>query len=126
MNVVDSSGWIEYFTNAPGAEFFAPAVENVHELLVPRICLAEVARYFYRERGIREALHALAQMEEGRIIEMDILIMTRAARLAKDYRLPLADSLVLATARACEAVVWTQDSDFEGIAGVRYTPKIKK
>lgn len=86
MNVVDSSGWIEYFTNAPGAEFFAPAVENVHELLVPRICMAEVARYFYRERGIREALHCLAQMEEGRIIEMDYLVMTRAARLAKDYR----------------------------------------
>jgi toxin FitB len=126
VNVVDSSGWIEYFADAPGAGFFAPVLENVDELLVPRICMAEVARYFHREKGIRHALQVLAQMEEGRVIEMNVLIMTRAARLAKDYRLPLADSLVLATARAYEAVVWTQDSDFEGLSGVRYTPKIKK
>jgi len=126
VNVVDSSGWIEYFANAPGADFFAPVLENVDELLVPRICMAEVARYFHREKGIRQALHALAQMEEGRIVEMNVLIMTRAARLAKDYKLPLADSLVLATGRAYEAVVWTQDSDFEGLDGVMYTPKKKK
>jgi predicted nucleic acid-binding protein len=125
VNVVNSSGWIEYFANAPGADFFAPVLENVNELLVPQICMAEVARYFHREQGIRQALHALAQMEEGRVIRMNVLIMTRASRLAKDYRLPLADSLVLATARAYEAVVWTQDSDFKGIEGVMYTPKVK-
>lgn len=125
MNVVDSSGWIEYFANEPGAEFFAPALENIGELLVPRICLVEVARFFYREKGLRPALLALSQMEEGKVIEIDTPLMVSAAQLAKDHRLPLADSLVLATARAHGAVVWTQDSDFEGLEGVRYTPKIK-
>ena len=125
MNVVDSSGWIEYFADAPGAEFFAPALEDVRELLVPRICLVEVSRFLYRERGLQSALLALAQMEEGRVVEIDTPVRLSAARLAKDHRLPLADSLILATARLHGAVVWTQDADFEGLEEVRYTSKIK-
>jgi toxin FitB len=126
VNLVDSSGWIEVIAGAPGADFFAPVLGVFEELLVPRICMVEVARYFYRERGEHEALQAMAQMRQGKIVEINDDILMGAAQLGKEHRLPLADSLVLATARVYGAMVWTQDSDFEGIEGVRYTPKIKK
>ena len=126
MNLVDSSGWIEVLADAPGADFFVSVLGSFEELLVPRICMVEVARYFYRERGEHEALQAMAQMRQGTVVDIDDPILMGAAQLGKEHRLPLADSLVLATARAYEAVVWTQDSDFEGLEGVRYTPKIKK
>lgn len=125
MNLVDSSGWIEVLADAPGAGFFVPVLDSIEELLVPRICMVEVARYLYRERGEHEALQAMAQMRQGKVVGIDDRVLMGAARLGKEHRLPLADSLVLATAHAYGAMVWTQDSDFEGIEGVRYTPKIK-
>jgi predicted nucleic acid-binding protein len=87
--------------------------------------MVEVARYLYRERGEHEAIQAIAQMRQGNVVDIDVPIVMSAARLGKEHRLPLADSLVLATARLYDAVVWTQDSDFEGLEGVRYTPKKK-
>jgi toxin FitB len=125
MNLVDSSGWIEVLADAPGAGFFVPVLGSLEDLLVPRICMVEVARYLYRERGEDEALQALAQMRQGNVVDIEFPILMSAARLGKEHRLPLADSLVLATARLYDAVVWTQDSDFEGLEGVRYTPKKK-
>jgi len=125
VNLVDSSGWIEVLADAPGADFFVPVLGAIEELIVPRICMVEVARYLYRERGEHEALQAMAQMRQGNVVDIDIPIVMRAARLGKEHQLPLADSLVLATARLYDAVVWTQDSDFEGLDGVRYTPKKK-
>lgn len=85
--------------------------------------MVEVARFLYREQGLRPALLALTQMEEGQVVPIDVPIMMTAARLGKEHRLPLADSLILATARAFDAVVWTQDEDFKGLDGVEYTPK---
>jgi predicted nucleic acid-binding protein len=125
VNLVDSSGWIEVLADAPGADFFVPVLGSLDELLVPRICMVEVVRYLYRERGEHEALQAMAQMRQGNVVDIDVPIVMSAARLGKAHRLPLADSLVLATARLYDAVVWTQDSDFEGLEGVRYTPKKK-
>ncbi len=85
--------------------------------------MVEVARFLYREQGLRPALRALSQMEEGQVVPIDVPIMVSAARLGKEHRLPLADSLILATARAFDAVVWTQDEDFKGLVGVEYIPK---
>lgn len=123
MNVVDSSGWLEYMADAPGADFFAPAIEDTENLLVPRICMLEVARVVYRQRGESAAIQALALMRQGRITGLSTDLMLGAARYGLEHRLPLADSVVLATARAYGAVVWTQDSDFEGLENVMYTPK---
>lgn len=125
MNVVDSSGWIEYLTNGPGADFFAPALENTEELLVPTICLVEVARHVHREKGEDMALQTLALMQQARVVELLPEVILLAARAGKDHRLPLADSIVFATGRLYDAIVWTQDSDFEGLEGVQYTPKVK-
>ena len=125
MNVVDSSGWIEYLADAPGADFFAPALENTEELVVPTICLLEVARHVHRESGEDMALQALALMQQARVVDLLPEVIQMAARVGKDHHLPLADSVVYATGRLYGATVWTQDSDFKGLEGVRYTPKIK-
>lgn len=122
-NVVDSAGWLEYLAEAPNADFFAPAIENPEHLIVPSLSVLEVFKWVLRERGEDAALQAAALMQQGHVIELDVALAIRAAKLGVDHKLPLADSVMLATAQAFNAVLWTQDSDFEGIAGVDYTPK---
>ena len=126
MNVVDSSGWLEYLADAPGADFFAPAIENTEELLVPSICMLEVSRSLFRQRGEEVSLQALALMNQARVIELDMSVIRLAARLGMEHRLPLADSVVYASGRLHGALVWTQDSDFKGLDGVKYTPKVDR
>jgi predicted nucleic acid-binding protein len=123
VNVVDSSAWLEYFGDGPNAAFFAPAIEDVGELLVPAITLLEVFKRAYQQRGESAALEAVAQMQQGRVVDLDATIALTAARLGVDLKLPLADSVVYATARHHDAELWTQDADFEGKAGVRFRAK---
>lgn len=122
-NLVDSSGWIEYFTESPNAGFFAPAIEDVDSSLVASLCFLEVFKWILREKGERAALKAVARMQEGQIVDLDANLAIRAAKLGTEFRLPLADSVILGTARAHDAVLWTQDSDFENVPDVRYIPK---
>lgn len=121
MNLVDSCGWLEYFADGPNAGFFAPAVEDVENLLVPAICLFEVFKRILQQRGEGPALQAAAAMQQGRVANLDAATAVHAAKLAADIRLPLADSVVLATARLHDAVVWTQDTHFKDLPGVKYT-----
>lgn len=123
MNLVDSSGWLEYFSEGANAEFFAPAIEKVEDLLVPAICLLEVFKRVMQQRGEDAALQAVALMQQGRVVELDASLALSAAKLGIEHRLPLADSVILATAQANDAVIWTQDADFENIPRVRYIPK---
>jgi|SRR3954464_14608190 predicted nucleic acid-binding protein len=123
MNLVDSSAWLEYFADGPNAQFFAPAIENTTELIVSTVNVYEVFRRVLQQRDENAALRAVAAMEQGRLIEVDEAIALHAAQLAVRYKLPMADSMILATARAYDALLWTQDADFEGIEGVRYRPK---
>lgn len=122
-NVVDSSGWLEYFADGPTADFFAPAIEAIEHLIVPSLSLLEVFRKVFRERGEGDALQVVAVMLQGKVVELDATLALSAAKLGVELRLPLADSVILATARAHDAVLWTQDTDFEGIDGVRYIAK---
>lgn len=125
MNVVDSSGWIEFLGGGANADFFAKAVSDASHLVVPTICVFEVCRWVRRELGERPALEAMALMQQGRMIELDATLAMNAARLSLESRLPMADSIVLATARAHHAVLWTQDDDFAGLDGVQYVAKTK-
>lgn len=126
MNVVDSSGWLEYFADESNADFFAPAIENTKELVVPAISLYEVFKRVLVQRGEDAALQAVAQMQQGRLVELDSTLALRAAKVSVEHKLAMADSIILATAHQHEAVLWTQDEDFEGIAGVRYKAKVRK
>ena len=127
MNVVDSSGWLEYFADGVNADFFAPAIEDLEHLLVPSITLAEVFRRVLQQRGEGEALQAIALMQQGEVVDLDSTLAVSAGKLGRELGrelgLPLADSIILATAHQHGAVVWTQDADFEGLEDVRYAPK---
>jgi len=120
MNIVDSCGWIEYFKSGPGADFFAPAIEDTENLLVPTICQFEVYKFTLRNAGVDLANIHVANMRQGRIVELDERIAIEAAVISHDLGLPMADSLILATTRAHHAVLWTQDVDFKSIPGVKY------
>ncbi len=122
MNVVDSSGWLEYFADGPNAAFFAGAVEATDELIVPTINLYEVFKRVLQQRGENDALEAAALIMQGEVISLDATLALSAAKLSADLRLPLADSVILATAQAEGAVLWTQDAHFSSLEGVRYTP----
>lgn len=123
MNVVDSSAWLEYFADGPNAGFFAPAVEDVPRLIVPSICLLEVFKRVLQQRGENDALTSVAQRQQGRVVNLDGVLALNAAKLGYELKLPLADSVILATARTYDAVIWTQDADFAPIKGVKYTAK---
>jgi len=125
VNVVDSSGWIEFLGGGANAEFFAKAVSDTTHLVVPTISVFEVCRWMRRELGERRALDAMALMQQGSIIELDATLAMSAARLSLELKLPMADSIILATARANNATLWTQDDDFEGLDDVKYIAKKK-
>lgn len=123
MNVMDSSGWLEYFADGPNAEFFAPAIENLEDLLVPTISLYEVFKRVLQQRGEDKALEAVAVMMQGQVIELDTAIAISAAKISDELKIPMADSIMLATARNVEAVLWTQDIDFDSLPDVKYVAK---
>ncbi len=123
MNVVDSSGWLEYFAEGPNAGFFAPPIEATKDLIVPSISLYEVFKRVLQQRGSNDALQAVALMQQGRVVELDGAIALAAATISVEESLPMADSIMLATARAHTATFWTQDADFASTAGVKFIAK---
>jgi len=122
MNVVDSCGWIEYFAGGPNAGRYAKALEETGSLVVPTICLYEVFGLLLRQRGRSDALEAVAAMREAQIASLTDTLAMEAATLAHAHKLPMADSIILATARAFDATLWTQDEHFTSIPGVHYFP----
>lgn len=123
MNAVDSSGWLEYFADGPNAAAFAKPIQATGALVVPSLSLFEVFKRVMTQRGEDVALEAIAMMRQGRVVPLDDALALDAARLSVQHRLPMADSIILATAHAHRATLWTQDADFENVAGVRYLPK---
>jgi predicted nucleic acid-binding protein len=123
MNVVDSSGWLEYFADGPNAAFFAKAIERSSDLVVPTVSVYEVFKRVLQQRGEGDALQAVAVMQQGLIAELSGPVALTAARLSVDLGLPMADSIMLATARMWDATFWTQDSDFERLPGVKFVAK---
>jgi predicted nucleic acid-binding protein len=121
MNVVDSCGWLEYLADGPNAGFFAAAIENLAELIVPSLSVYEVVKRVLQQRNEGDALSVVATMQQGQVVNLDTTIALNAARMSVELRLPMADSVILATARAHEATLWTQDADLKGLAGVEYT-----
>ena len=99
MNVVDSSGWLEYLADGPNADFFAPAIEDAAELIVPSISVYEVFKRVYQQRDEHTALKAVALMIQGRVVNLTTRLALSAAKISIDLSLPLADSAILATAR---------------------------
>ncbi|MDE2652822.1 MAG: type II toxin-antitoxin system VapC family toxin [Gemmatimonadetes bacterium] len=120
MNVVDSSAWLEYFADGPNAGEFADVIADVEELVVPAVTLFEVFKRIRAQRDLASALYAVAQMRRGRVVDLDADLAVAAAELSAETGLPMADSIILATARAEEATLWTLDKGFQGMEGVEY------
>ena len=125
MNVVDSSGWLEYFADGANADYFAPAILDFEHLLVPTISVFEVFKKMRQERGEEAALEAVAQMQRGQLVLLDAPLAVAAAETSLIQKLPMADAIMLTTARANNATFWTQDEDFKGLAEVKYVAKKK-
>ena len=124
MNIVDSSGWLEYFSGGPNAEHFLPPLQDYSSLIVPTIIVYEVFKVVLRETGENEALQSIAAMQKGSIVDLTTNLAIVAAKLSLKNSLPMADSIILATAKAYKCVIWTQDSDFENLERVKFFPKI--
>lgn len=125
MNVLDSSVWLEIFAGTPLGRKYLPLAENADLLVVPTLSLFEVFRKILSKYDEHLGLQVVAQMKRGLVADLTMHLSLSAARLAHQYSLPMADSIMLATARAYDATLWTMDSDFKGIPGVRYISKPK-
>lgn len=125
-NVVDSSAWLAYLADEPGARHFSAAIEDVDNLVVPSVCLLEVFKVVSRQRGDGDALQAAALMQQGTVVDLDATLALVAAKAAIDHKLPLADSIVYATGITVDGVVWTQDEDFKGLPDVKFFAKSKR
>ena len=119
MTLVDSSGWIEYFTNGPLADEFAPYLEDLPEVVTPTIVIFEVFRVIRRQRSEEEAIEAVAQMQKTLVIDLDQFIALTAADVSTEHGLAMADAIVFATAQVQDVQLVTADSDFEGLSGAR-------
>lgn len=120
MNIVDSSGWLEYFADGENSAYFTPAIEDLSNLLIPAICVYEVFKRILLQYGLDAAEVRMADLYKGKIIEIDSPLAISAARISADLKLPMADSLILATARVYHATIWTQDEHFKNVEGVQY------
>jgi predicted nucleic acid-binding protein len=123
MNVIDSSGWLEYFAGGKNSSFFTPVIENMPDVVVPTVSIFEVFKRTLIEKNRNDALEAVAMMYDGIVVDLDREMALIAAELSFELKLPLADSIILATARAYNATLWTQDEHFKDIEGVEYIEK---
>lgn len=123
MNLVDSCGWLEYFADGANASFFASAIEDTAQLLLPSLCLFEVFKRILQQHGEPDALRAVAVMRQARVIDLNDALALSAAKLSLDCKLALADSIILSTARQHGAALWTQDAHFAGLPDVHYIEK---
>lgn len=123
MNVVDSSGWLEYFGKGTNADFFAPVIKNTGALYVPTVCIYEVFKHLLSQRGEEAALQAIGVMSLGTIVDLTREIAVNAAVNSTKFKIAMADSIILATARSYGARLWTQDINFAGMDDVEYVEK---
>ena len=124
MNLVDSSGWLEYFTDGKNSEYFAPIIENTSELIVSVINLYEVYKKILSEKNNNAAIQAIALMQQPNVIDVTESVSILAAGLSIDLKIPMADSIIYATAKMHDAILWTQDSDFKNLEDVKYFKKL--
>ena len=125
MNVVDSSGWLEYFADGPNADYFSVPIEDTESLIVPTINLYEVFKRILQQRDETEALNKIAFMQLGKVIDLSSPTALHAAKISADLKIPMADSIMLASARELDALLWTQDADFKGLKEVNFTERKK-
>ncbi len=122
-NVIDSSGWLEYFSDGKNADFFARSIENTSHLIVPVISIYEVFKHVMHHHSEQAAFECIECMLQGSVVDITVETALNAAKLSVVHKLPLADSMIYAVAIAHHATLWTQDADFKGLSHVKYVSK---
>ena len=120
MNVVDSSGWIEYFIDTAGADNFAGAIEQTDQLIVPALSFFEVHRFLSRTVDAAQRDTCLDVMRRSTVINLNIERAIAASNIAQKHRLAMADAVMYSIAREFKATFWTQDLDYKNLPGVSY------
>ncbi len=123
MNLVDSSGWLAWFANEPGADHFQEPLLDTHSLIVPSVVIYEMYKVTLRESSEHNALQTFSAMQKGRVVDFTSQLAMTADRVSLQYHIPMADSIIYAIAQTYQALIWTRDADFEPLPGVRYFPK---
>ena len=123
MNIVDSSGWLAFFADEPNAKHFLLPLKDTASLVVPAVTIYEVFKVVLRESNENKALQAAVAMQKGKVIDLTATLAIDASKLSLQHGLPMADSIILATAQVFNATIWTQDSDFKNFSGVNYFSK---
>ena len=123
MNLVDSSGWIEYLQDTSRADLFADAIEDRNTLLVPTIALFEVHKVLSRRLPAALVERCLNVMRLGRVLDFTDARAIAAAQIAARHQLAMADAAMYSMAQEFGATFWTQDADYQGLVGVNYFPK---
>ena len=123
MNVVDSSGWLEYFSGGPNANHFEQPLSDIEKLIVPSITIFEVFKVILRESNENNALQGIELMKQGHVIDLKAEIAMSGALISFQYKIPMADSIIIATAKKYDATIWTQDVDFKNMPQVKYFKK---
>ena len=123
MNLVDSSGWLEYLSDSKNADSFAIPLNDIKNVIVPTICIYEVFKVVLREKGENQALQSVALMKQGDIVGLTFEISIQSAKFSLDNKIPMADSIIYTTGQIYNAIIWTQDDDLKNLPGVKYYPK---
>ncbi len=123
MTIIDTSGWLEYFTSGPNSDFFSTAIKKDPNIIVPTIILYELWKKISREKGEDKAIELVAQLKRYEIVPLDESLSISAAKISNEYKIPMADSVIYATLKKYNATLWTQDSDFKDFENVRYIEK---
>ena len=123
MNIIDTSLWIEFFAGTPLDESIVNAIGNSDEMYVPSICLYEVRKKFLNDNDPDTAAAVIDIMKNSMVINLDSEIALLASDISKQRKLPMADSIIYATAELYDAEIYTQDKHFENLDRVRYFSK---
>ncbi|MBK7229966.1 MAG: type II toxin-antitoxin system VapC family toxin [Ignavibacteriales bacterium] len=123
MNLVDTSGWLEYLADTKNAKNFAEAIENTDELIVSSINIYETYKKVLKERDEDAAIQIIGLMKQSKVFDVTSTIAVKAAKLSYEKDIPMADSIIYITAKENDAIVWTQDADLKGLEGVKYFNK---
>lgn len=123
LNVVDTSAWLAFFAGTDNADIFQSPITDTENLIVPSICIYELSKVILRESDEDHLLPVLATLQKGQVVTLDPVLATAAAKNSLHYKLPMADSIIFTTAQQYNALVWTQDNDFQHLPNVKYFMK---
>ncbi len=122
MNLVDSSGWLEYLADGKNADSFSDPLLDIKNLIVPTISIYEIFKVVLREKSENDALQSVAIMKQGTVVDLTLEISIQAAKFSLENKIPMADSIIYITGQIYNATIWTQDDDFMNLPNVKYFP----